>query len=206
MMKKYIPLSSLALIVACGGSSPRNDEDSDPNRRDMGQRNTGDVYDPLDLSGIEPTDSVGDVKLSDNIPNDRQDLEDKIDAGNDMGREDMETPDMGMDMGDPDMPITYPIARLNCGERNDDGLCVYRARIREDICLDPSPSQAAPGRRIVSYVLTANLINPDFYTETSNIADLCFRASRSREAEGMLEIIDNEDERGSTNFYSIISE
>ncbi len=203
-MKKYIALSGLALIMACGGSSPRRERDSDSDRRtDMGQIDIGDPpYDLLDLSDIEPTDGVDSADPNDGIPNDRQDLEDRIDAGNDSGREDMGRQDMGV----PDEGVTYPIARLNCPERNEDGLCVYRARIREDICLDPSPSQVPPGRSIVSYVLTPSLVNPDFYTEVSDISDLCFLSYRSREAEGMLEIIDNEDERGSTNFYSIVSE
>ncbi len=152
-MRKYLSLSGLALIAACGGSSPRNDDDSDSDRKvDLGQRDTRDMYNcppdsgknQEDMYNAEKCDSGTDGSSSRDMGSD---LEGRID----MGREDMETPDICMDMGLPDEGVTYPIARLNCSERNDEGLCVYRLILNERYCWDASPSEAALCRELVNY-------------------------------------------------------
>lgn len=205
---KKISLSALILIAACGGSSPRNDEDSDSNRRvDMGQRDTRDMYNcppdskrnTEDMYNAEKCDSGSDSSVSKDGSLD--------DAVMDMGREDMETPDMGL----PDEGVTYPIARLNCSERNEEGLCVYRFRRRRLFCFDASPSEAAPGRSLVNYRVYLGVPGFEDASYSRESPEVCVDYNVTSEEydlpEGFpaeLEVTDNEGDSARTEMRNVV--
>ncbi len=196
-MQKYFSLSGLALIVACGGSQPRDNTDSDSGRRtDMGQV---DMYSCPPYSGEKGDMSIPKDCDAGTDSSEKRDGNLK-DAVNDMGSSDGNN-DMGSDgpgdMGPPDEGVTYPIARLNCEERNDAGLCIHRMRTFIGYDFDASPSEAAPGRTLVLYRIYVNVpASPVYFeSETSNVRVTYSRTSEERGfPEGFpaeLEVIDN---------------
>ena len=211
-MRKYVSLSGLALIVACGGSSPRRgDEDSD-RRADMGQRDncpadSGNSGKEGDMYKLENCDSGTDSSVDMNGS-----LDDAmIDMGNSDGNNDMGSDGPG-DMGLPDEGTTYPIARLNCEERNEEGLCVHRMRVGRVYEVDASPSEAAPGRSLVNYrVYTCTPCSDNYFERATSLIRVAYGVtSEEREfSDGFpaeLEVTDNEGDSARLEMRNIVTD
>ena len=160
---------SLALLVAsligCSSSTPSSGE-CNYNKCDSGVENTEDsgrnsdgTFNNTNNDGNgndlrNNNDSCSPCGYDMNNPDSGNDLEGRLDAG---------TPDVGVDSA-----VSYPIARLNCEERNDDGLCVFRTRRSRGGFWDASPSQAGPGRSLTNYRMYFGVPGDgDYWVESS---------------------------------------